>query len=355
LAGLGGVIDYPYADMTITVESGMTLDSIQSVLAREGQRLALEAPCPARATLGGIYATNAFGPRAFGWGRPRDMVIGIEFVDGEGRRIHGGGRVVKNVAGYDFPKLLTGSMGELGVITTLTLRVRPKAECVGALVASADRLELVSGWLERLNTSETRPIVVWVGDRSATAGVGEDWRGEWSVVCGYEGFEEAVGASLRGGVDEFVGATEVRTMGGDAAAALLDGLVSVMEPQAAELDCVRWRAWMRPSSIVPFLGLVDSADWMASASAALGIVDLAWRGGMENFGADGGGFSRMSELRAGVEAAGGRTAVVRCPASWKERVGVWGGRRADWGLMERLKTALDPIGVLNPGRFVPSI
>ena len=111
--GLDRVVDYPAADMTITVEAGLTLDHLQATLAAEGQRLTVDAPQSDRATIGAIYAVDASGPRRFGSGRPRDQIIGVRFVNGEGTVLKGGGRVVKNVAGYDFPKLITGSLGTL--------------------------------------------------------------------------------------------------------------------------------------------------------------------------------------------------------------------------------------------------
>ena len=125
---LDRLIDYPSADMTITVQAGMTLSALRAILAEQHQRLLVDAPDPDRATLGGIYATNTTGPRRFGAGRPRDQIIGVSFVTSEGAVVKGGGRVVKNVAGYDFPKLLTGSMGTLGIIAQLTLKVRPIPE-----------------------------------------------------------------------------------------------------------------------------------------------------------------------------------------------------------------------------------
>ena len=114
--------------MTITVEAGMTLSTLSGILAGQQQRLLVDAPFPDQATLGGIYATNTSGPRRFGAGRPRDQIIGVSFVTSEGVVVKGGGRVVKNVAGYDLPKLLTGSLGTLGIITQLTLKVRPIPE-----------------------------------------------------------------------------------------------------------------------------------------------------------------------------------------------------------------------------------
>ena len=125
---LGRVIDYPHADMTITVEAGITAAALRAVLAEQNQRLLIDVPQADRATLGGVFATNTSGPRRFGLGRPRDQIIGVSFVTSEGVVVKGGGRVVKNVAGYDFPKLLTGSMGTLGIITQMTLKVRPMPE-----------------------------------------------------------------------------------------------------------------------------------------------------------------------------------------------------------------------------------
>ncbi len=122
------VIDYPHADMTVTVQAGITAAALQAVLAEHNQRLLIDIPLPDRATLGGVYATNTCGPRRFGLGRPRDQIIGVSFVTSEAIEVKGGGRVVKNVAGYDFPKLLTGSMGTLGILTHMTLKVRPKPE-----------------------------------------------------------------------------------------------------------------------------------------------------------------------------------------------------------------------------------
>ena len=98
--------------MTITVEAGITLsDAPGRCSPPQGQRLPLEAPAADRATLGGIFATDTSGPRRLGFGRPRDLILGVTFATSAGELIKGGGRVVKNVAGYDFPKLLTGSMG----------------------------------------------------------------------------------------------------------------------------------------------------------------------------------------------------------------------------------------------------
>src|SRR6185295_8537546 len=128
LANLKRVVDYPARDMTITVEAGITMAELANTLSAERQWLPIDAPQPGAATLGGVVATASCGPRRYGSGTVRDYVIGISAVDGRGMPFKGGGRVVKNVAGYDFCKLLTGSMGTLGVIAQLTLKIRPMPE-----------------------------------------------------------------------------------------------------------------------------------------------------------------------------------------------------------------------------------
>ncbi|MBC7857148.1 MAG: FAD-binding oxidoreductase, partial [Pirellulaceae bacterium] len=128
LAGLSRIVDYPARDMTVTVEAGVTMQTLSDLLATEGQRLPLGVPLADRATVGGVVATNWNGPRRYGCGTVRDYVIGISAVDGRGMPFKGGGRVVKNVAGYDLCKLLVGSLGTLGIITQVTLKLRPLAE-----------------------------------------------------------------------------------------------------------------------------------------------------------------------------------------------------------------------------------
>src|SRR5579871_5747748 len=128
LRKLDKVVDYPARDMTVTVQAGITVARLAQVLRSEGQRLPVDVPWAEEATLGGALAVNISGPRRFGWGTFRDYVIGIRMVNDQGEEFKAGGRVVKNVAGYDICKLAIGSLGTLGIITEVTLKVRPLAE-----------------------------------------------------------------------------------------------------------------------------------------------------------------------------------------------------------------------------------
>ena len=126
LSGLNQVVDYEPNDFTITVQAGMTLAELQRHLATNGQFLPLDHPHFERATLGGICAVGRGGLRRNSFGGPRDSLIGMRMVKADGTSIKGGGKVVKNVSGYDLPKLFAGSLGTLGVIVEVTLKLRPQ-------------------------------------------------------------------------------------------------------------------------------------------------------------------------------------------------------------------------------------
>jgi glycolate oxidase FAD binding subunit len=157
--GLDRVIDHPARDMTITAQAGIAVGRLQQALAAEGQRLPVDVPNPESATLGGALAANLSGPRRLGFGTLRDYVIGISFVTDEGHEVRGGGRVVKNVAGYDLMKLHIGALGTLGVITQVTLKVTPRPEDQ-ALVAFGLNAAAVGPTLDRLHASASRPVAV---------------------------------------------------------------------------------------------------------------------------------------------------------------------------------------------------
>src|SRR5262249_16100523 len=128
LRDLDQVIDYPVRDMTITVQAGITMAKLQAILAVENQQLPVEVPWSEQATLGGAMDVDVSGPRRYGYGTLRDYVIGISFINAEGQEVKAGGRVVKNVAGYDLMKLHIGALGTLGIIAQVTLKLRPRPE-----------------------------------------------------------------------------------------------------------------------------------------------------------------------------------------------------------------------------------
>lgn len=162
------IVDYPARDMTITVGAGMSYDTLQTILREENQQLPVDVAND-NTSLGELVAYDICGPRQFGYGSLRDYVIGIEAVDGNGRVFHAGGRVVKNVAGYDLCRLLVGSRNQLGTITQLTFKLKPLPAQQSIMAAGFRSLRDLDSALERLNLTATTPVILDVLGRSATS------------------------------------------------------------------------------------------------------------------------------------------------------------------------------------------
>jgi glycolate oxidase FAD binding subunit len=348
--GISRLIDYPFADMTITVEAGVTLAALGSILAEKHQRVLVDAPDPDRATLGGIYATNTSGPRRYAAGRPRDQIIGVSFITSAGVVVKGGGRVVKNVAGYDFPKLLTGSMGTLGIITQLTLKVRPVPEATALVWAPFWNLMSLADTLDRLNTSATRPIALELLNGPAARAVGHGLglpTGSGIIAIGYE--DNA--GSVRWQLDRLkseLARDDIAIVEGADAQPLWKALTDF---PAARVGPVTIVANIRPSSSASFVEALNPERWSAHAHAGNGIVRAHALGDwtLEKMA------QQITKLRALATQDGGNLILARCPTEWKNELRVWGEPRADWAIAERVKAALDPPAAMNPGRFVGGI
>ncbi|MDQ6941771.1 MAG: FAD-binding oxidoreductase, partial [Candidatus Eremiobacteraeota bacterium] len=132
MTALDAVVDYTPEDQTVTVEAGITLAELDRVLEQHGQMLPLDVADRSRSTVGGVVATNAYGRRRQRYGTAKDLIVGVGLVRPDGVRARGGGKVVKNVAGFDLPKLMVGSLGTLGAIATVTFRLYPIAHTTRA-------------------------------------------------------------------------------------------------------------------------------------------------------------------------------------------------------------------------------
>jgi glycolate oxidase FAD binding subunit len=350
LTTLHELVDYPFADMTITVQAGMTLGALRATLEAQRQRLLVDAPFPDRATLGGIYATDTSGPRRYGAGRPRDQIIGVSFVTSAGVVVKGGGRVVKNVAGYDFPKLLTGSLGTLGVITQLTLKVRPIPEASAIAWVPFWNRTSMSSTLDGLNTSATRPIAIELLNAPASLVAGRGLglpTGDLILAIGYEDNARSVRWQLDQLAKE-LGRSDFAIVEGTDVAPLWEALA---EFQAAWLGPVTLVANVPPSRVAPFVERLDPQEWSAQARAGNGIIHAhaTCERSLDQTAA------QVDALRRTAVESCGNLTVSRCPTDWKNRLRVWGEPRADWAIAQRVKAALDPHHALNPGRFVGGI
>ena len=159
LRNMNSVVDYPARDMTITVQAGMPLGELTKILAAENQQLPID--CSDKSvTVGALVASNTAGPRQFGYGTLRDYLIGLEAVDGRGRVFHAGGRVVKNVAGYDLCRLMIGSRGALGILTQLTFKLKPIPAYISGMTFRFANASDAERALEQLNVTAAMPVIL---------------------------------------------------------------------------------------------------------------------------------------------------------------------------------------------------
>ena len=330
LSNLDKVVDYPARDMTITAQAGMTLKAVRQTLAEHHQRLPIDVPHENTATLGGVVATNFSGARRFGAGTMRDYLIGIKAVNGKGEAFAGGGRVVKNVAGYDFCKLMTGSLGTLGVITELTLKVVPTPPITQLVACAPKSLNHVDELLERFSTSPVAPSAIeWV--------VGPEWNdtpvlGAWhkqnsgeigTLLIGLEGTEPEVSKMAEQLDSEWHDASvkQVIHWSGDDADRIWKSLADFPAHQEAPL--------VLKVSVVPSQTVnVVQAAWEMDASCSIQAHAWQWdchcslgrvssRGACQDvdgwFGASGG---RGSWQRRGAVESGRRGANVAERLGW---------------------------------------
>jgi glycolate oxidase FAD binding subunit len=351
------LIDYQPDDLTVTVEAGMTVAALAAVLAQRGQILPLDPPLPERATLGGMIAGNTTGPSRCAHGTPRDWLIGIHVIGGEGAIIKGGGRVVKNVAGYDLCKLYSGSRGTLGAICELSFKLYPRPEATGTLLIALDSPERAEQLLARIVSAELAPTAVELLNTAASQRLPEAPLPPESLLAlavRFDGPKEAVAWQMDelGRLVSEVGAgplvvvperrgESVWTMIRDLPAQSADMTLKAAVPSA---EVAAYVAAAHSEAARHELGLA------VNAHALNGIIHLrlqAPTGTRERR------IPLLETLRERATAQGG-TLIVRQSEPLPPEL-VWGPPRSDWPLMQGIKHALDPKGVFNPGSFVGAL
>ncbi len=302
-ARLDRVIEHAPADMVVTVEAGITLEALQAELARAGQFLPIDPHNSPGHTIGGLLATGWSGPLRLRFGSARDFLIGIRVALPDGTLATAGGRVVKNVSGYDLMKLHYGALGTLGVIVAASFKVFPRP-------LHDVTVESQGGWdaAEAALATAIEPCAVelFSDDR---------------VLARYLGSRDAVNLVAHG-------------LGWTAADA-------TVWARLAQRSYDRWARIAVPRSelrrVLDSLG--RDAEWWASP----GVGVAHWRFGEIDAAID---------ARRAAEASGGSFIVLAAPDDMKTRLGAWGTPPATLDVMRSLKAAFDPDGILNPGRFV---
>jgi glycolate oxidase FAD binding subunit len=241
-------------------------------------------------------------------------------------------------------------MGTLGIITQMTLKVRPKPEASAFIWTPFPSLASLGSTIDALNTSATRPVALDLLSAPAARIIGEPLNlptGDWILVIGLEDNATSVSWQINRLMIE-LGRADLTILEHALAAA---GWASLTEFSVAELGLVSCVVSVRPSDVIPFVESIDPGRWAVQAHAGNGIVRLHALGEwtLDQAAAE------IDRFRAMTERDGGSVILGRCPSECKAQLGVWGRPRPDWALAQRIKQALDPTGVLNPGRFVGGI
>lgn len=355
LAKLNRIVDYPARDMTVTVEAGVTMKALAELLAKEGQRLPLGVPLADKATVGGVVATNWNGPLRYGCGTVRDYVIGISAVDGRGMPFKGGGRVVKNVAGYDFCKLLTGSLGTLGVITQVTLKVRPITEQFTLMACAVESTAQAEILLAALVTSAITPAAIellagpaWDAEPALKALAGTSGPEKLYLVVALEGSAVEVEWMTGRLHDEWCEqGIEAPITIGDAT----DFWKKLVDFPAAANAPLVLKASLVPSGVTPFIDALRRLDPQANIQSHAGNGIVIAR--LSAFPKEGLSRALVGNLQPAAAAQHGSLMVLSNPSGNEmTHQSAWGGLDVPFTIMSAVKQKFDPKNILNPGRFV---
>jgi glycolate oxidase FAD binding subunit len=375
---LDRLIAYDPGDLTLSVEPGIPLRRLAGVLAGHRQFLPLDVPFANRATAGGTIASGVDSPLRQFYGTARDYVLGIEFVTGAGTAAKSGGRVVKNVSGYDVHKVMIGALGTLGVITKINFRTFPLPGAmrtfVAGLLSAAGALDL----RHRVARSPLRPLTFEILSPRAAELLSSDVAariepgpmpsgvflgGQWAVVATFGGPGKVLDRSeleLRRMAKE-AGALTTFALGDDKAPGTFgrtrEFVPIVLESSAAATIL---KLGILPTRMQRILdAATKSADTAALRWAALarglGVIYFALLPGAESPETLGRVVHTAGDILAECAGLGGNAAIPWCPAAWKSALPVWGLERGDFEQMRKLKKVFDPNGILAPGRFAGGI
>ncbi|MDE2785663.1 MAG: FAD-binding oxidoreductase [Chloroflexota bacterium] len=356
LTGLNRVVDFQPADLTVSVQAGVTLAQLNEVLAQDGKHVPIAAPLSGRATVGGTLATGISGPLRSAYGLPRDWLIGISVVGADGTPTKAGGKVVKNVTGYDLNRLYTGSLGTLAVITEATFKLAPAPTDWAVIVAAFSGVDAAAEAAQNLQGQFYAPLGLHVLTGEATQRIAPSMAGSALSIAISGGRP----ASMKRRVEETTAlwapvANTVHAATGDEADALIRALTDLpADADSPPAICVRINT--QPSALREVLAFADVPLGQGPPPSV--VADVGFGGGRLLWWDDAAS-ADPDELAAGlrrIQSAaadlGGGAIVERCPDDAKARIDVWGAEPSGMQIMRRLKRQFDPQNLLNPGRFV---
>jgi glycolate oxidase FAD binding subunit len=373
MSRLASVVAYDPGDLTLGVEAGMPLGKLAGVLAEHRQFLPLAPPFLDRATAGGTIASGVDSPLRQFYGTARDYVLGMEFITGDGALVKSGGRVVKNVAGYDLHKLMIGALGTLGVITKINFRTFPLPASSRMFTAAFDSAGGAAGMRDRVAQSPLTPVTLEIASPGAALLAGEGAArkeanpvpagllsaSHWTFAASFAGNETVLARYEREfrRTAEESGAVDAAVLDADKTSRALSHVREFI-PIALESSRVTTivKIGVPPTRMAEILAAAaraaeaTSLPWAALARG-VGVIYFALLPGEGNEQARASATHAASEILAECSALGGHATIPWCPGEWKGALEVWGRERGDFEIMRKLKKVFDPPGVLSPGRF----
>ena len=361
---LSRIVEFDAANLVVSAEAGVRMADLQRLLVTRREVLPLDCARMDRRTVGGIIATNASGPSRLLYGTARDLVLGLRVVLGSGERVRCGGKVIKNVSGYDMTKVFIGSLGTLGIITEVTFKLLPmpatRATVTGVFSDLAQAAAVVKRVLESFLLPEAMELLDPQALATVAASLGLAGSAGYGVAVSLAGSPETVERQVRDFTQFFMDGKAVRTsaLGADASPAVWRELRGVLDRVGGADDRVAVKIGVPVSRTAAFLASAEELGrrqgWRGAitAHAGSGVVRAAYAigaGALEPVR------DAIEALRREAEGAEGSLVVEAAPVALKRHLEAWGKPGEAFPVMRRMKAEYDPRGFLNPGRFLGGI
>lgn len=345
---LNQLVDHAVGDLTITAAAGMPFSQLQETLLGTRQFLPIDPAYPRQATLGGIIATQNTGALRQRYGGLRDLSIGLSFVRYDGQLAKAGGRVVKNVAGYDLMKLMTGAFGTLGILAELTFRTYPLQEASQTLVMGGS-FEAIQSVLSDVRQSSLTPVALDVLSANL---IGTHFEAA-AFPCGLAVQFQSIEAGVKEQVSrlEAIAAAypvDMQVLSEHADSQLWSALTERLFPTADRPPAAIAKIGILPTQAVPLLATLQDSlapnSWQARIHAGSGIGTL-------RLAPEENTTESLGQIRSHCQAWGGYLCLLEAPAPWKTALDAWALTESTQKLMKRLQDQFDPYRSFNPGRF----